>query len=136
MRANDDVHRRTLRMALTAIKLSEVEKGAALDENGIMAILQKEIKNRRESIQDAQRANRPDLIADNEAEIKVLEGYLPKPLSSEELTELARSVIAEVGATSPADMGKVMKVLLPRVQGKAPGDQVSLVVRSILQQSH
>ena len=134
MRAKDDVRRRTIRMVLAAVKLSEIEKGAVLDDNSILAIIQKEVKNRRESIQDAQKANRADLVSANEAEIRVLEGYLPKPLSLDELNTLVKAAIAEVGAKSPAEMGKVMKVLLPRVQGKAPGDQVSQVVRQLLQQ--
>jgi len=136
MRANDDVHRRTIRMVLAAVKLSEVEKGSALDDNSILAIIQKEVKNRRESIQDAKKANREDLVSANEAEIRVLEGYLPQPLSLDELNTLAKAAIAEVGAKSPAEMGKVMKVLLPRVQGKVPGDQVSQVIRQLLQQAN
>ena len=132
MRANDDVRRRTLRMVLSAIKLSEIEKSALLDENSITAILHKEVKSRRESILDAQKANRTDLVSDNEAEIKVLEAFLPQPLSGNELNALVQFAIDEVGAKSPADMGKVMKVLRPRLQGKAPGDQVSQAVRQFL----
>ena len=136
MRANDDIRRRTIRMVLAAVKFSEIEKGAALDDNTILAIIQKEVKNRRESIQDAQKANRQDLVSANEAEIRVLEGYLPKPLSLDELNALAKAAITEAGAKSPAEMGKVMKVLLPRVQGKVPGDQVSQVVRQLLLQAN
>ncbi len=132
MRAGDDVRKRTLRMVLSAAKLIEIEKGAAVDETGIAAILQKEIKSRREAIADAQRANRPDLIADSEAEIAVLEGYLPKAMPAEELETLAKQVIAEVGATSQREMGQVMKALVARVAGRAPGDQVSSVVRKLL----
>jgi uncharacterized protein YqeY len=133
MRASDEVRKRTIRMVLSAMKLAEVEKGTALDETAIAGILQKEIKSRHESIADAQRANRPDLVVASEAEIVVLQGFLPKPLSSEELEALARQVIAEVGATSPREMGQVMKVIVPRAQGRAPGDQVSQVVRKLLQ---
>jgi uncharacterized protein YqeY len=133
MRAGDDTAKRTLRMALAAIRMAEMDKGSALDETSIMAILQKEIKSRNEAIQEAQRANRADLIAANQAEIKVLEQYLPKPLSGEELKQIAQAVISEVDAKTPADMGKVMKVLLPRLQGRAPGDQASQVVRQLLQ---
>jgi len=133
MRANDDVRKRTLRMALSAIKQVEIDKGLVLDETGIAAILQKEIKSRRESIVDAQRANRPDIIGAAEAEIAIIEGYLPKALSPEELEKLAKLVITELGATSPKDVGQVMKALLPRLQGRAPGDQVSAVVRKLLQ---
>ena len=133
MRSGDVVRKRTLRMALSAIKLAEIDKSQALDETGIAAILQKEIKTRRESIADAQRANRPDLITATEAEIGVLEGYLPKAISPEELDQLARQVITELGATSMKDMGLVMKTLLPRLQGRAPGDQVSAAVKKLLQ---
>jgi len=133
MRLNDDLRRRTLRMALSAIRLAEIEKGAALDENALLGILHKEIKSRHESIADAQRANRPDLVKDSEAEITVLEGFLPKALSPAELEDLARQSIAEVGATTIREMGQVMKALMPRLQGRATGDQASQVVRKLLQ---
>jgi uncharacterized protein YqeY len=98
-----------------------------------MAILQKEIKSRQESIADAQKANRPDLVASSQAEIAVLEGFLPRQLSAQELEEVVRQVIAEVGATTLREMGQVMKVLLPRLQGRATGDQASQIVRKFLQ---
>jgi uncharacterized protein YqeY len=132
MKANDDVRRRTTRMALAAIKQAEVDRQVELDEPAVLGLLQKEIKNRREALDEAHRANRPDLIADNEAEIKVLEEFLPTALSHEELARLAHSAIEEAGAATPADMGKVMKILMPRVAGQAPGDQVSAVVRELL----
>ena len=133
LRSGDDVRKRTLRMVLSAVKLAEIDKGQALDEAGIAAILQKEVKSRREAIADAQRANRPDMIAATEAEIAVVEGFLPKAMPVEELEKLAKQVIAELGATSPKDMGQVMKTLLSRLQGRAAGDQVSTVVRKLLQ---
>jgi uncharacterized protein YqeY len=132
MRASDDLRKRTLRMALAAIRMAEVEKGQLLDESAILVILQKEIKTRNESIADAQRANRPDLVISSQAEISVLETYLPKAFTSEELEELARQVIAEVGATNVREMGQVMKVLIPRLQGRAAGDQASQAVRKLL----
>ncbi len=133
MRNNDEVARRTLRMILSAIKLAEVEKGNALDEAALISILQKELKSRRESIADAEKANRPDLADAAKAEIAVIESFLPKQLSPEELETLAREAIQETGATTPADMGKVMKILIPKVQGRASGDQVSQTVRKLLQ---
>ena len=133
MRSGDELRKNTLRMALAAIKFAEVEKGAHMDENAYLAILHKEVKSRRESIADAQRANRPDLIQAAEAEIAVLETFLPKALSEAELENLARQVIAEVGATSLREMGQVMKTLMPRLQGRATGDQASQVVRKLLQ---
>ena len=81
---------------------------------------------------EAKKANRADLIADNEAEIKVLEAFLPKAMPAEELRALTQAAIAEVGAASPTDMGKVMKALLPKVAGRAVGDQVSAMVKELL----
>ncbi|HEX2979230.1 MAG TPA: GatB/YqeY domain-containing protein [Anaerolineaceae bacterium] len=133
MRSQNDVARRTIRMALSAIKLAEIEKGAALEEQSVISILQKEIKSRREAIQESQKANRPDLQQASEEEIEVLNKFLPQAMSTEELTALVEAAVEETQAHSPTDMGKVMKVLMPRVQGKAPGDQVSQVVRQILQ---
>jgi len=132
MKANDDVTRRTTRMALAAIKLLEVEKQSAVDDAAVMGLLQKEIKNRREAIEEARKAERGDLIADNEAEIKVLEAFLPKAMPTEELRALAEAAIAETGASSPADMGRVMKALMPKVAGRAAGDQVSSAVKELL----
>jgi uncharacterized protein YqeY len=129
MKANDDVARRTTRMALAAIKQVEVDKRTSLDDAAVIALLQKEIKNRREAIEEAKKANRPDLVADNEAEIKVLEVFLPKAMSPDELRTLAQAAVAETGASSQTDMGKVMKALMPKVAGRAAGDQVSAVVK-------
>jgi uncharacterized protein len=134
MKANDDVARRTTRMALAAVKQAEVDKRMVLDDAAVIALLQKEIKNRREAIAEARKANRADLVSDNEAEIKVLEAFLPKSMSQEELRALAQQAIAETGASSQADMGKVMKVLMPKVAGRAAGDQISTVVKELLTQ--
>ena len=133
MRSGDDTRKRTIRMVLAAIKQTEIDKQVTLDETGVIGILQKEVKTRRESLEEAQKAGRADLAASTAAEIQVLNGYLPQAMDPAELTALAKSVIAEVGATTPADMGKVMKALLPRVAGRAANDQVSRVVRGLLQ---
>jgi uncharacterized protein YqeY len=133
MRSGNDVRKQTIRMALSAIKFTEIEKGKPVDEAGISAILQKEIKSRREAIQDAEKAHRADLVEDNKAEIDVLESFLPKQLSDLEIQELVETAISETQANGMADMGKVMKVLVPRLQGRAPGDRVSQIVRQMLQ---
>jgi uncharacterized protein YqeY len=133
MRSNDDVRKRTLRMILSAIRLAEVEKGNPLDDNSILALLHKEIKSRRETIEDAQKGQRPDLVAAAQAEIKVIQEFLPQALSEEELIAMAKAAIEEVGAKTPADLGKVMKLLIPRLQGRASGDEASRVVRQLLQ---
>jgi uncharacterized protein YqeY len=98
-----------------------------------MSLLQKEIKNRRESLEEAKKANRTDLVEANEAEINVLQAFLPKAMPAEELRALVQAAIAETGASSPADMGKVMKTVMPRVAGRAPNDMVSATVRELLQ---
>lgn len=132
MRSGDEVSKRTIRMVLTSIKLVEVEKGTNVSEPDLASILQKEIKIRKEAIQDAERGNRPDLVEENLAEIRVLESFLPKQLSEDELVALINRVISQVGASSPADMGKVMKVLIPQVKGQAPNELVSQIVRQLL----
>lgn len=134
MRSGDNMRKETVRMVMSAIKLSEVEKGTTLDEAGIMAVLQKEVKSRQEALQEAQKANRPDLIQHANDEIAFLETFLPKQLSSDELSALVRETIQEVGASNPTDMGKVMKALMPKLQGRATGNQVSQAVREQLQQ--
>jgi uncharacterized protein YqeY len=132
MRSGDDLRKRTLRLALSSIRLAEIDTGKPLDDAGVTAILQKEVKSRNESIEDAQRANRPDLQAEAEAEIGVLQEFLPQPLPEAELEALAKQAIAETGATSLKEMGLVMKNLMPRLQGRATGDQASQVVRRLL----
>jgi len=133
MRANDDVSRRTIRMVLSAVKLAEIDKGQPLDEPGIAAILQKEIKIRQEAVQDAEKANRPDLIAAAKAEQAVIDTFLPKQLSDAEIEVIVKEAIVETNASGPADMGKVMKAVMPKIQGRAAGDKINQVVRRLLQ---
>jgi len=133
MKGGDEIRKRTVRMAIAAIKQAEVDKQTTLDDLAVMALIQKEIKNRREALDEAKKAERADLVEANTAEIKVLEAFLPKAMPAEELRTLARAAIAEAGAASPADMGKVMKAVMARVAGRAPGDMVSQVVRELLQ---
>lgn len=132
MRNKDEVRKRTLRMVLSEIKLAEVAKGDALDEAEITVILQKEVKSRREAIADAERANRPDLVVDANADITILETYLPQPLTPAELEALAQEAIEETGATSMREMGQVMKMLMPRLEGRATGQEASQTVRKLL----
>jgi uncharacterized protein len=133
MRSGDVVVKRTLRMAVASIRMAEMDKGRALADPEVISVLQKEVKSRQESIEEAKRANRTDLAAAAEDEIRILENYLPQQMSREELEVLARLVITETGAASPGDMGKVMKELMPRLQGRATGEQASQVVRQQLQ---
>ncbi len=133
MRSGDELRKQNVRMIMSAIRFNEIEKGAPLDEAGVIAIVQKEVKSRQEALQDAQKANRPDLVERSQAEIAFLQSFLPQQMTEEELIDLARQTIAEVGAAGPADMGKVMKAMTPKVQGRATGNQVSQAVRKILQ---
>jgi uncharacterized protein YqeY len=133
IRAGDDVRKRSIRMALAAVRQVEIDRQVKLDETAVLGIIQKEIKTRRESVEEARGANRPDIVAATEAEIVVLQTYLPEAMSTEELKTLVNAAIIETGANSPTDMGKVMKLLMPRVSGRALGDQVSTMVRQLLQ---
>jgi uncharacterized protein YqeY len=133
MRSGDEVRKRTLRMVLAAIKQSEVDKRVEIDDMAIIGLIQKEIKNRRESIEDAKKADRPDLIEENESEIKVLEVFLPKAMPDEELRAIVQAAIAETGASTPADIGRVMKIVMGNVAGRAPNDKISSTVRELLQ---
>ena len=133
MKSGDEVRKRTVRMVLAAIKQAEVDKRVELDDMAVMNVIQKEMKNRRESLEEARKANRPDLVEANEAEMRVLEAFLPKAMPAEELQALVQAAIAETGATSPADMGKVMKIVMAKVAGRAANDVVSATVREQLQ---
>jgi len=132
MRARDVIRKRTIRMALAAIKNAEIDKGGELEEPFILSILQKEVKFRLETIEGAQRAGRQDLIVEAEAEITILNGFLPHPLTSEEIERLAKDAVAEAGATTPREMGNVMKLLIPRIQGRADGKDASQIVQRLL----
>jgi uncharacterized protein YqeY len=133
MKAKDETRKRVLRLALSAVKLVEVEKQEELDDAAVIGVLQKETKSRQETIEDAEKAERPDLVETAKAEMAILEEYLPEGLSPEELETLVKEVIEEVGATSMADMGKVMGAIMPKVQGRADGGQVNQLVRQLLQ---
>ena len=133
MKSGDEVRKRTVRMVLAAVKQAEVDKRVELDDMAVMSLIQKEMKNRRESLEEARKANRADLVEANEAELNVLQAFVPKAMPAEELNALVQAAIAETGAASPSDMGKVMKVVMAKVAGRAPNDIVSATVRELLQ---
>lgn len=132
MRNRDELIRNTMRLVLASIKQAEIETRAVLDDPSILSILQKEVKIRNETIKELSGANRPDLVEQAEKEIKILNGFLPMQLSDEELVALAQKTITDISASSPSDMGKVMKVLLPLVKGQALPDRVSRIVKDLL----
>jgi uncharacterized protein YqeY len=132
MRASDETRKTALRSVIAGIKLAKVEKQAELTDDDVQAVIRKEIKSHRESIADAQKASRADLATQSEAIIAILESFLPKQFSRDEIVAQAQAVIAEVGASGPVDMGKVMKVLQPKLKGLADGKLVSDVVKELL----
>jgi uncharacterized protein YqeY len=133
MRAGDETRKTALRAVIAGIKLAVVEKRhEPFSDEDVLAVIRKEIKSQREAIADAHKANRANLVQESEALIAALEAYLPKQLSREEIAAQARAAIAEVGAAGPADMGKVMKTLQPRLKGLADGKLVSEVVKELL----
>lgn len=134
MRAKDDVTKLTLRAVKTALTEASKSGGDAhvLTDEDTLAVVAKEAKRRRDAINEYEKANRPDLAASEAAELEVLERYLPKQLSEAEIQTLAEAVIAEVGASSMRDMGKVMSPLMDRIAGQADGRAVNQVVRRLL----
>lgn len=155
MKSGDETRKTALRQLLAGIRQGELEKRTAaaklqtqagtlteaqmaaleqtsLDEAEALAVVQREAKSRRESIADAEKAGRADLVAANEAELRIIESYLPRQLSREEIAALARAAIAEAGATDLKQLGAVMKLLTPRTKGQADGRLVNEVVRELL----
>ncbi len=132
IRQRDDTLKTAIRLTLTAIKTSEVEKGSELDDAAVLVILGKEVKQRRESIREYEKGGRQDLVAQEQAELTVLQAYLPPQMSRDEIVQAAREVIAEVDAGGPGDKGKVMSVLVKRLAGRAEGREINEVVTEIL----
>lgn len=132
MRSKNEVGKNTLRMLLSAIKLYEIDKSTAIDDSGVLSLIQKEIKTRKDSVNDFQKGNRQDLVDSTMSEIAFLEQYLPRQLSDSEVETIVREAINEVGAKTPSEMGSVMKVILPRISGQASADRVSKIVRELL----
>ncbi|RMF30183.1 MAG: GatB/YqeY domain-containing protein [Chloroflexi bacterium] len=132
LRRRDEVRKRVLRMALTAIKNAEVEARGELTDEQVLTLLQKEAKKREETLEALAGADRPDLVAQERAELEVLRSYLPRQLSREEIEAAAREVIAQVGASGPRDIGKVMKPLMAQLRGRADGRLVNQIVRELL----
>ena len=132
LKSGEAQRKTTLRMALASIKNAEVEAREDLDEDLVLNLLQKEVKARQETIESAKQANRPDLIDKAEQEIKILSEFLPQQLSAEELKALVQEAIQESGASSMAEIGKVMGALMPKIRGKADGKQANQFVRELL----
>ncbi len=132
MRAKDSLRMNTIRGLKSAIKYREIELMKPLDDTGILGVVGSEIKRRRDSVEQYRAGNRADLADKEEAEIRILQDYLPQQLTQAELEAKVDEVIGRVGAKGPKDMGAVMKALLPEVQGRADGKVVSELVKQRL----
>jgi uncharacterized protein YqeY len=128
----DSARRDVLRMTLSAFKQVEVDERRELSAEDAVTILQREIKKRRDSVDEARKAGREDIASSEEAELKMLDGFLPQQLSRDEIAVLVQDAITQTGAASAKDMGKVMGVLMPKVKGRADGKLVNEVVRDLL----
>jgi uncharacterized protein len=134
MKAGDTVKRDTLRMLLSSVKNAANAKLAPLDETEVVAVVAKDVKRHLESIDAFKKGNRPDLVAKEEAEMVILQAYMPAQASRDEIVKVVKEVIAAVGAKGPGDKGKVMQQVMPRLKGKAEGKDINDVVTQLLSQ--
>lgn len=132
MKTKDKRAKDTITMARAAIKQKEVDERVELDDEGVLKVLSKEIKERRGSIEEFEKAGRDDLVESTKAEIDVLMKYMPEQLSEEELEKLIRQVMEENNITEKKQMGLLMKNIMPKVQGRADGKAVNAIVNRIL----
>ncbi len=132
MLESDEMKKRSIRLLLANIKMAEIDQGKPLESSDLISVIQKDIKIRHEAIDGAEKAGRQDIIDQNKAEITFLESFLPMQLTEEELSSIVQSAIIESGAASLSDMGKVMKVIMPKIKGQASNDAVSKMVKRLL----
>jgi len=128
----DKARMSALRLIKSGIQYAEIAKGASLDDAGVIDVFNKEVKQRRESIEGFTKGNRSDLVEKEKTELAILLEYLPKQISRQEIVEIIRNVVGEVGARGPGDKGKVMSRLMPQVKGKADGREVGSMVDEFL----
>ncbi len=133
MKAKDKVKLSTIRMINSLIKNAEIEKRGELTDDEIVSLLMKYAKQRRESIQMYEQGGRQDLVEKEKEELAIVESYLPEQMSEDEIRKIVEEVIRETGASSPKDMGIVMKNVMPKVKGKAEGSVVNRIVRELLE---
>ena len=132
MRAKDEAKLASLRLVLTAIKNREKVVRRSLEDQEVISLISTQIKQRKESIDHYRKAGREDLVKAEESELQILEGYMPEPLSTEEMSQALDEVISEVGAVSMKDMGKVMKAAMAKLAGRADGRVINEMVKEKL----
>ena len=133
MRGGDKVRRSVIRLVLAAIQNAEIARQAALEDNDVLGIIAKEARQHEESIEAFRQGNRHDLVVQEEAELAVLQGYLPQQITRDEIIAEAHRVIEEVGAQGPGDKGKVMPKLIAQLKGRADGREINAVATELLQ---
>ena len=121
-----------IRMVRASIKNAEINNKRDLNDEEVLEILAREVKQRRDALPEYEKANRQDMVDNLKEEIKILQEYLPEQLTEAEITQLVQEAIEQVGANSPRDMGKVMGTLMPKVKGKADGKLVNKIVKDLL----
>jgi len=132
LRAHDETRKSALRMLIAAVKYAEIEARKPLDDVAVLGVVQRQVKQRRESILEFKKGNRQDLVDKEEAELGVLEVYLPRQADRSEIEAAARKLVAETGASGPRDIGKVMPPLVKQFAGVADGRLINEVVRELL----
>ena len=132
LKEGDEIRKGTIRLLMSVVHNAEIEKGEPLDDAGVLGVIAKQVKQRRESAEEFRKGGRQDLVDKEEAEAVILQKYLPPAMSRQEIEAAARKVIAEVGAQGPRDMGKVMGPLTAQLRGRADGAETSAVVRELL----
>lgn len=135
MLARDELKTSVLRLLLSAINYYEIQKGGAgyeATQEDVLTVIQNQAKQRRDSIEEFKKANRQELVDKETKELEILNTYLPAQMGEEEITKLVKEAISQTGATTMADIGKVMGALMPKVKGKADGNLVSKIVREKL----
>ena len=133
MRGGDKVRRSVIRLVMAAIRNAEIARQATLDDTDILGVIAKEVRQRHESIEAFRLGNRQDLVAQEEAELTILNEYLPRQMTREEIIVAARQVIEEVGAQGLSDRGKVMPKLIAQLKGRADGREINAIVTELLQ---
>jgi uncharacterized protein YqeY len=134
MKSGDTVKRSTLRMLMAAINNAEIAKKGPLADSDVLGIIAKEVKQHQESITSFKEGNRPDLVEKEEAEMAILQDYLPEQLSHDDIITEVKQVIDAIGAQGPGDKGKVMQQLMPKLKGRADGKEINQVVTELLNQ--
>ena len=132
LKAHDAARLSTIRMVISAVRNKEIDSRKDMDDEGVLSVLATSAKQRRESIEQYEKAGRQDLVDKEKAELEVIQSYMPRQMGREEIEALVKDAVAESGAKGPGDMGKVMKVLMPKVKGRADGKLVNEVVKEAL----